>query len=118
MATLDSRAASSSVASGAVSGRREIYARLREHGAEIRACGVRRLGLFGSFARSEQSAASDVDLLVEFDAETKTFDNFMRLAELLDDLLRRRVELVTPESLSPYLAPKILAEVRDVPLGA
>jgi len=100
-----------------VTGTRDVHARLRENAPQLRALGVRRVGLFGSFARNEMRFDSDVDLLVEFESGEKSFDRFMALAFLLDDLLQRRVELVTPESLSPYIGPRILAEVQDVPLG-
>jgi predicted nucleotidyltransferase len=90
---------------------------LQAHREAIRALGVRRLGLFGSFGRGEQDAESDVDLLVEFEPGQKTFDGFMRLAFYLEALFGRRVELVTPESLSPYIGPHILSEVTYVQLG-
>lgn len=95
----------------------ELVERLRGQGEEIRALGVRRLGLFGSFARGEQAAGSDVDLLVEFEPGLKTYDNFLGLAFLVEEVLQRPVELVTRESLSPYLGPRILSEVENVPLG-
>ena len=79
---------------------------------------MKRLGVFGSFVRGQQRPDSDVDLLVEFDPALKTFDNFMALSLLLEDLLQRRVELVTTESLSPHLRPHILDEVEDVALAA
>jgi predicted nucleotidyltransferase len=59
---------------------------------------------------------SDVDLLVEFQPGRKTIDNFMVLADLLESVLHRRVELVTAEGLSPYLGPRILLDVENVPL--
>jgi predicted nucleotidyltransferase len=93
-----------------------VLSLISEHQDRIKALGVKRLGLFGSFARREQGAASDVDLLVEFEQGEKTFDNFIQLSFLLEDLLERRVELVTPESLSPYIGPHILREVEYVPL--
>jgi hypothetical protein len=87
---------------------------IAEHEETIKTFGVKRLGLFGSFARQEQDPESDVDLLVEFEQGEKTFDNFMELAFFLEDLLGRRVELVTLESLSPYIGPKIIDEVEYV----
>ncbi|HEV8240887.1 MAG TPA: nucleotidyltransferase family protein [Thermoanaerobaculia bacterium] len=84
---------------------------------EIRALGARSLSLFGSFARGEQVSSSDVDLLVEFEPGKKNFDSFMRLAFFLEELLGRPVELLTRESLSRHIGPRILAEARDVPLG-
>jgi predicted nucleotidyltransferase len=102
----------------AVADRQDILRRIQGHGEAIRALGVERLGLFGSFVRGEQGPRSDVDLLVRFRPEAKTFDNFMELAFLLEDLLQRKVELVTTESLSPYLGPHILDEAQDVALDS
>jgi predicted nucleotidyltransferase len=100
----------------AVATKQEILRRIQTHREEIRALGVEGLGLFGSFVRGEQGPESDVDLLVRFRPREKTFDNFMGLAFLLEDVLQRRVELVTTEGLSPYLGPRILEEVQDVAL--
>jgi len=89
----------------------QVLAVIKDHRPRLRALGVSRLGLFGSFVRGEQRPDSDVDFLVEFVPGQKTFDHFMTLGFLLEDLLQRRVELVTPESLSPYIAPHVLREV-------
>ena len=82
------------------------------------ALGVKSIGLFGSFVRGEVSSHSDVDLMVEFDPNSRTFDNFMDLCFLLEDKLGRKVEVVTPDSLSPFLRPHILKELENVPLTA
>lgn len=82
-----------------------------EHQDRIKALGVKRLGLFGSFVREEHGLESDVDVLVEFEQDRKTFDNFIQLSFLLEDLFRRRVELVTAEFLSPHIGPFIMSEV-------
>jgi hypothetical protein len=95
----------------------EILQRLQEVREAILARGVMKLGIFGSFVRGNASDASDVDFLVQFRPPQKSFDNFMGLSFLLEDVLRRRVELVTTESISPHLGPQILSEVEDVPLG-
>ena len=70
---------------------------------------VKKIGLFGSFARGDEKESSDVDIMVEF--EEPTFNNFMNLAFFLEDLFGRRVELVTPDSLSPYIASYVKKEV-------
>ncbi len=57
-----------------------ILAVLREHEPELKALGVRRCGLFGSFVRGEQTGDSDIDVLVEFEPGQKTFDHFIQLA--------------------------------------
>lgn len=76
--------------------------------------GVRRLALFGSVQRGTSRTDSDVDVLVEFQPGQKSYDRFLALGDLLEQLLAHPVELVTPESLSPFLRPHILAEAQDV----
>ena len=80
--------------------------------------GVKGLGLFGSLVTGRHTPVSDVDILVEFVPDRHTFDSFMDLSFFLEDLLGRRVELVTPEGLSPYIAPHILREVERVQVAA
>jgi predicted nucleotidyltransferase len=94
--------------------RDEAIRRLHTVESEIRRLGVRRLALFGSVLRNEARPDSDVDVLVEFVPREKTFDRFMALADLLEDTLEHRVEVVTTESLSPFIGPHILAEATDV----
>ncbi len=91
---------------------------LKSHERRIRAFGVTRLGLFGSFVRGENGPKSDLDLIVEFEPGKKTFDNFMQLSFFLQDLFKRRIELVTRESLSPYIGPHIMREVEYVAFAA
>ena len=101
----------------AVRVRDHLVAVLEKHTAQIKACGIARLGIFGSFVTGKPDNESDVDVLVEFEPGRKSFDNFIKLAMFLEDLLQRRVELVTPESLSPYIGPRILEEVEYVTLS-
>ena len=98
----------------AVNTREDVLRCLRQLEPELRMLGVKRLGLFGSFQHGVPQAESDVDLLVEFEQGRKSFDGFMGLSFLLEDSLKRRVELVTPEALSPYIGPHILDEVEYV----
>jgi len=97
-----------------VAGKAGLIRLLHENETTIRSFGVHRLGLFGSFQRDEPRADSDVDLFVEFAPGATTFDHFMGLSFFCEDLFGRRVEIVTPDSLSPYLGPRILAEVEYV----
>lgn len=94
--------------------RAEVEASLTSAQAEILGLGVRRLALFGSVQRDAARVDSDVDVLVEFVPGQKSYDRFVALGDLLERLLRHPVELVTPESLSPFLKPYILAEAKDV----
>ena|SRR3990172_12802057 len=91
-----------------------ILQKIKECESEIRKYGVLKVGLFGSFAREEQGKYSDIDLLVEFDKEKKTFRNLMGFSQYMESVLGRKVEVVTPESMSPYIAPRIMHEVKYV----
>jgi len=83
---------------------------LKAHKQEIKErFGVKRLGIFGSCARGEEGENSDVDVLVEF--VEPNFDNFMELYFYLEDMFRKRVDLVTTGGLSPYIGPHIKKEV-------
>ncbi len=73
--------------------------------------GVKKIGVFGSFARGEGKEDSDIDVLVEFESGRKTFDNYMELKFFLEDLYKRRIDLVTVEALRPQLKEDILREV-------
>ena len=88
---------------------------LKQHQQELQRFGVKRCGIFGSFVRDTAiHEQSDVDILVIFETEQKTFDNFMHLSFFLEDLFGRAVDLLTVESLSPYIGPHILEEVEYV----
>ena len=70
-----------------------------------------------SFVKNQQTADSDIDFIVEFEKEKKTYKSFIKLAFFLEELLGRKVDLLTNKSLSPYLGPQILKETENVPLG-
>jgi predicted nucleotidyltransferase len=95
-------------------GRDEAVRRLVASETEIRGLGVQRLALFGSVLRGEAGPDSDVDVLVQFSPGAKTFEHFLALSDLLEELLGKQVELVTTEALSPFIGPRILADAQDV----
>ena len=84
--------------------RDDVLALLAAHRTEIEAFGVASLRLFGSVAREEASAASDVDLLVSF-RERPTFSGYMKLRIFLEDLLGAKVDLVTESGLRERVRP-------------
>jgi len=98
--------------------KQEIFNMLKQSRSQLRKLGVKRIGLFGSIVRGDQRNSSDIDLLVEFAPQKKTFDNFMELSFFLEDILKSRIDLVTKESLSPYIGPHILKEVEYASLAA
>jgi predicted nucleotidyltransferase len=74
---------------------------LRQHEPELKQkFGVAKIGIFGSFARGEERPDSDVDVLVSFQVGKKTFDNFMGTRFYLEDLFKRKVDLVTDAALN------------------
>lgn len=101
-----------------VTHKEQVFAALYQHHTALQQLGVRRYGLFGSFVRDEAQPTSDVDLLVEFEPHQKTFDHYMQVAFLLEDILGRPVDVVTPESLSPYIGSHIIAEAEYVTISA
>jgi uncharacterized protein len=74
---------------------------------------VSSLRLFGSFARNDASAASDIDLVVRF-RQVATFRGYMDLLLHLENLLGRSVDLVTEDALRPELRPDIDREAIHV----
>jgi predicted nucleotidyltransferase len=91
-----------------------VRRQIRKAESDLRLLGVRRLALFGSVQRDEAGTASDVDLLLEFEPGRKSYDSFLAISDLLEQLLGRRVELVTTDALSPFIGPHILAEAEEV----
>jgi predicted nucleotidyltransferase len=74
----------------------------------IKRFGVKKIGVFGSFAKNIQRKGSDVDILVEFFQGQKTFDHYMELKDFLEKLIQRKVDLVVKESLKPRIKPSVL----------
>ncbi len=100
-----------------VQNKSQLFALIANHKSELQKLGLKRVGVFGSFARGEQTDQSDVDILVEFDPRHKTLDNFMATALFFEQTFGRKVEIVTPEGLSPHFAPYILREVEYASIG-
>ncbi len=72
--------------------------------------GASNLRLFGSVARRAETPSSDVDILIDL-AEDRGFAEFLALAEELEALIGRKVDLITSRGISPYLKPLIDKEV-------
>lgn len=71
--------------------------------------GVKRLEVFGSFARGDARPDSDLDMLVEFEGHERYFDRFMGLKEALESSARRRVDLLTSGSLRNPVFQRVLS---------
>jgi uncharacterized protein len=82
--------------------RDEVIAALRAHEPELRAAGVVRLSLFGSTARDEAGAGSDIDLLAAFDeARALSLLDMIGIENRLADLLGQPVDLNEEGTLRP-----------------
>lgn len=94
--------------------RAETLDLLSRHKAELqRRFGVRSIALFGSRAREQTRAGSDVDILVDFDGPA-TSARYFGVQFYLEDLLRAPVDLVTSKALRPQLRPFIERDAIDV----
>ena len=84
---------------------------LRLHEPELRAAGILHLRLFGSVARGDSSAQSDVDLMADFDRSKRlTLFDMARLEGRLSDLLREKVDLAPAEALKERVRARALQE--------
>lgn len=69
--------------------------------------GVTRLGIFGSFARDEQTFSSDIDIIIEMEKDKKNIHNFLQLKRFLEKELERKIDMGFEHSLKPIIKEKI-----------
>jgi predicted nucleotidyltransferase len=82
----------------------DIIATLRKHEEDLRARGVRHAALFGSRARGNVSARSDIDILVEIDPDAHiTIFDYVSLKDYITGLFDGPVDVVDREALKPHL---------------
>ncbi len=91
---------------------------IMENKEHLKRLGVISIGIFGSVVRNEDTQESDYDILVEFEKDKKSFKTFTALCDLFEKQLGANFELITKESLSPYIGPHILKEVEYVKITA
>jgi uncharacterized protein len=95
--------------------KKSILSTIKSNETEFFRYGIKSIGLFGSYARDEQTENSDIDILIDFEPEKENFDNYMAVYDIIERLFKnQRVEVVTKNGLSPYIGPKILNEVKYV----
>lgn len=75
--------------------------------------GAKKVAIFGSYARGEERPESDIDVLVEF-SETKGLLTLVRIERELSEFLGVKVDLLTEESISPYLIEGIKKEAKVI----
>jgi predicted nucleotidyltransferase len=97
---------------------KEIIDILREHQDTLRKYKVKRIGLFGSYAKGDQKKKSDIDFLVEFDMTAfdenfrGLFDNFMDLSSYLENLFGKKVDILTPVSVDSIRIKEVSEEIK------
>jgi len=101
-----------------VTNKADIIRLLQSNSQAIEKFGAKRLGLFGSFQRNQQTDMSDIDIIIEFHPGKKNFDNFINLSIFLEDLFNSEIDLVTPDSLSISFLARIKNEIDYVPISA
>ena len=72
---------------------------------------IETIGIFGSVSRGEDTPESDVDVLYTFRHGAIGIRKFLDLADFLEELFGRKVELVSEKYLSPYIRPYVEADV-------
>ncbi|OGS34145.1 MAG: nucleotidyltransferase [Elusimicrobia bacterium RIFOXYC2_FULL_34_12] len=72
--------------------------------------GVKEIGIFGSYVRGEANKKSDIDILVNFQKNCKTYDNYMELGFFLKKLLKNKIDLVLKNVIRKELKKNILSQ--------
>lgn len=95
--------------------KQKIKNQLQQYLDHIADCGVKEIGLFGSYVREEQHEKSYIDFLISFEENKESFDNLMKVYDLLESIFKnKKIEIVTTNGLSPFLGSNILEEVEYV----
>lgn len=71
--------------------------------------GARKIGIFGSYAQGTADTSSDIDLLVEF-VNIKSLLELVKIERKLSELIKLKIDLLTENSISPFLVDRIKAE--------
>lgn len=92
----------------------QILKTIQENQKDILQFDVSKIGLFGSYARNEQTDKSDIDLIVHFLPGKKSYIKFINLNYYLEHLFKTKVDLLTDKGISPYMQSKIEKETKYV----
>ena len=89
---------------------KEIIKQLKAHWDVLKKYGVKKVGLFGSFVKGNPNKRSDIDLVVEF--KKPSFDNYLGLIDYLEDLFKRKVDILTPWGVKSIRVKKVAEEIK------
>jgi len=81
--------------------------------ASLKKEGAKKIALFGSYSRGEEKKSSDVDIIVEF-SKTKSLFEFVGIEQELSEKTGRKIDLLTENSISPYLIDRIKKEMVEL----
>ena len=98
----------------AVQNKQQAFERIQSHQSALKQFGAARLGIFGSFVRNEQETDSDVDIVVEFEPGKKKLHNFLDMADYLEELMARKVDLLTWEGMAEFVRKHVANEVEYI----
>jgi hypothetical protein len=90
--------------------REDVLKLLKKNSPALNRFGVKSLALFGSMARNEAIANSDIDILVAFNS-SPTFDQYIETRFFLEDILGCKVDLVTYDGLKPIVRTEVEKEL-------
>lgn len=79
----------------------------------LKASKVKFAGIFGSVARGEAKSTSDIDILVRF-SEPVSLLNLIRLERMISEKIGKEVDLVTEDSLSPFIKEEVLHDLKPI----
>ena len=86
---------------------------LKDHKEELRrSFSLKKIGVFGSYTRGEQTPESDIDIYVEFDIKNLTFDKYLELIDYLEKLLGRKIDPITKYGVETIRIPYIKEEIK------
>lgn len=88
-----------------------LTALLIENMNHIKKYGIARLGVFGSYANGCPADDSDIDILIKFEPNMKSFDNYIDLKFFLEELLNKKIDLIIEENIKEELKEEILRSV-------
>ena len=80
----------------------------------MRKNGVKKAAIFGSYARGEEKKRSDVDILIKYKYDNKSYFDLFDLQEELEKKLKKKVDLLTYNSLHPFIKSIILGEQKMI----
>jgi uncharacterized protein len=91
----------------------QILNELEKNKKKISALGVKRISLFGSYARNEANKKSDIDFLVEFEEGRGLFRDYSNLLNLLKSIFKKDVDIVKTKYVKEEIMPYIKKDLKN-----